>query len=47
VELSKKLIKRLNLSPSQRLLNFGCATGGSSFHISEVLYSKKNEIFNL
>jgi phosphoethanolamine N-methyltransferase len=37
VELSRELTKRLNLTPAQRLLNFGCATGGSSFQISQVL----------
>ncbi len=36
VGLSKELAKRLNLTSSQRLLNFGSATGGSSFEISQV-----------
>ncbi|CAF1248728.1 unnamed protein product [Rotaria sordida] len=34
-ELTQVLIKRLNLTSSQRLLNFGSATGGSSFQISQ------------
>lgn len=33
--LSRELTKRLNLSSTQRLLNFGSATGGSSFQIAE------------
>jgi phosphoethanolamine N-methyltransferase len=36
VKLSKELTKRLHLTSSQRLLNFGSATGGSSFEISQV-----------
>jgi hypothetical protein len=36
VRLSKELTKRLQLTSSQRLLNFGSATGGSSFEISQV-----------
>ena len=36
VELSKELTKRLHLTPSQRLLNVGSATGGSSFQVSQV-----------
>lgn len=35
-DLSKVLTKRLNLSPTQRLLIFGSATGGSSFLISQL-----------
>jgi hypothetical protein len=34
--LSRELTKRLNLTTSQRLLNVGSATGGSSFQIAEV-----------
>ncbi|UJR30707.1 hypothetical protein I4U23_018227 [Adineta vaga] len=33
--LTHELVKRLNLTKSQRLLNFGCATGGSSFQIAQ------------
>lgn len=35
VELTKELTKRLHLTSTQRLLNFGSATGGSSFQIAE------------
>lgn len=35
VELTKELTKRLQLSSSQRLLNVGSATGGSSFQIAQ------------
>ncbi|CAF1416843.1 unnamed protein product [Rotaria magnacalcarata] len=34
-ELTRELTKRLNLTATQRLLNFGSATGGSSFQISQ------------
>ncbi|CAF1056322.1 unnamed protein product [Adineta ricciae] len=33
--LTHELVKRLDLTKSQRLLNFGCATGGSSFQIAQ------------
>ena len=36
--LTHELVKRLDLTKSQRLLNFGCATGGSSFQIAQVCY---------
>lgn len=39
-ELTSELVKRLDLNASQRLLNFGSATGGSSFQISQVRYFK-------
>ncbi|CAF0963893.1 unnamed protein product [Adineta steineri] len=34
-KLTGELVERLNLTKSQRLLNFGCATGGSSFQIAK------------
>jgi predicted O-methyltransferase YrrM len=43
-ELTQELTKRLDLTSSQRLLNFGSATGGSSFQIAQVIHSK-NWIF--
>ena len=36
VQMTRELTKRLNLTASQRLLNFGSATGGSSFQIAQV-----------
>lgn len=35
-QLSRELTQRFNLTSSQRLLNFGSATGGSSFQLAEV-----------
>jgi len=35
IDLTRRLVKRLDLTSKHRLLNFGCATGGSSFTIAK------------